>query len=223
MSERLWHEKTEFEGAAKLSDRLLRRSGALKRFPPNMVTAFGGVLVLPMYLAFRADLIVLGAALFTVSMVTDWLDGALARYQQRESELSTFDLKPGRSEWLKLGPTELGKKLDPVVDKLRYFAALFPLGWASLPHWLVWTSLGIAFALTFFREVVRLIWGIKPGANAVGKVKVYVEIGVIAFLVLHALGMPPELSVFLAATGLGLASLVTQGQSIRRQIKDRRP
>lgn len=220
---KLWHEKDEFEAAARMSNDVLRHSGAFARLPPNMVTIAGGVLVLPMLWAYLEGLVVLGTLLFTVSQLTDWIDGALARYQKREHEAGRLDLKAGRREWLRLGPTELGKKLDPVIDKCRYFAALLPLGWNLLPHALVACALGFAIALTFFREVVRLFWGLKPGANAVGKYKVYVEIGVIACLVFRPLWAPleiPAVVLFIAATALGGASLFTQAQSIRRQVKE---
>jgi len=220
---KFWHEKTEFEGAARMSDDMLRHSGAFARLPPNLVTIAGGVLVLPMLWAYLAGSVVLGTVLFTVSQLTDWIDGALARYQQREQAAGRLDLKPGRAEWLRLGPTELGKKLDPVIDKCRYFAVLLPLGWHLLPHALIWCALAFAAALTFFREVVRWLWGLKPGANAVGKYKVYVEIGVIACLVFRPLWTPldiPALALFVFATALGGGSLLTQAQSIRRQLRE---
>lgn len=219
---KLWHEKVEFEGAARMSNGMLKRFDAFSRLPPNLVTIAGGVLVLPMLWAYLNGFIVIGTILFTVSQLTDWIDGALARYQKHEHEAGRLDLRTGRQKWLRLGPTELGKKLDPIIDKFRYFAALLPLGWDILPRALVWCALGLAVALTFLREVVRWLWGLKPGANAVGKYKVYAEIGVIACLVFRtiwpSLAMP-ALFFFVAATALGGASLFTQGQSIRRQIK----
>lgn len=220
---KLWHEKDEFEAAARMSNDVLRHSGALARVPPNLVTLAGGALVLPMFWAYLEGFILFGTLLFTVSQLTDWIDGALARYQKREHEAGRLDLKASRREWLRLGPTELGKKLDPVIDKCRYFAALLPLGWNLLPHVLIWCALAFAASLTFFREVVRWLWGLKPGANAVGKYKVYVEIGVIACLVFRALWAPlgiPALVLFIAATALGGGSLFTQAQSIRRQVKE---
>jgi hypothetical protein len=76
------------------------------------------------------------------------------------------------------------------------------------------------------REVVRLVWGLKPGANRYGKFKVYAEIAVIAALAFR--GLTPRLDAcalvaFIAATALAAASLLAQGWSVRRSVKDRKP
>lgn len=224
---KLWHEKSEFGAAGRFSDRLLRRTGPFVLAPPNLVTLAGGLMAVPMCMAYLAGATWLALSLFVAGLLTDWLDGALARYQTRYLPgLVASDAERGRSEWLRLGPTELGKKIDPVVDKLRYFGALWPLGWHVLPHALLWVSLGLALTLTAFRPLVSWRWGLKPGANAVGKVKVYVEAAAIACLSFLAAGAPIRwlaLVLCVAATALGAASLVTQGQSILRQLKSRNP
>lgn len=204
-----WHEKTEFAGARRLTDGLLKRLGRLAWIPPNAVTIAGGLLVVPMAFAFTAQAYLLGTILFTASVLTDWLDGAMARYQVRRMTPALAASEAKVSEWWRFGPTEVGKKLDPVIDKARYFAALAPLGWDRLPQALFWTAAAIAVLLTFFREVVRWIWGLKPGANAYGKIKVYVEIGVIAFLLGWAVGLPstPTLAVPAFAAALALVKL----------------
>ncbi len=219
--DRLWHEREEFEDAARFSDDVLRQAGPFARIPPNILTLCGGLLTIPMIFAFRANAVLLGSILFTLCSLIDWLDGALARYQQRLADAGRLQIAL-RSEWIRLGPTELGKKMDPVFDKFRYYGALLPLGWHTLPHTLIWISIGVALALTVFRELVRLRWNIKAGANSYGKIKVYLEIGVIACLVFRTLGVPPELLIFLAATGLGATSFVSQGWSIHRQLKQNR-
>lgn len=224
---KLWHEKSEFGAAGRFSDRLLRRSGPFILTPPNLVTLAGALLAVPMCMAFLAGAHWLGLALFAAGLWTDWIDGALARYQTRYlPDLVASDVKRGRSEWIRLGPTELGKKIDPVVDKLRYFGALWPLGWDVLPHALLWASLGFALTLTAFRPLVSWRWGLKPGANAVGKMKVYAEAAAVLSLTALAAGAPIgwlALALCVLATALGAASLVTQGQSIRRQLKSRNP
>jgi phosphatidylglycerophosphate synthase len=219
-----WHEREEFEGAARVSDGMLRRLGFFARLPPNLVTLAGGILAVPMVVAFLRGRVAIGAILYSVSMLTDWIDGALARYQKRVMPPDEAAHQLTRNRWLRLGPTELGKVIDPVTDKIRYFAALFPLGWHILPHALIWTAFGLAAALTFFREVVRWIWGLKPGANAVGKYKVHVEVVVIACLVLQqdpwAPFFYPALILCLISTALGAGSFLTQGQSIRGQVRE---
>ena len=223
-----WYEKTEFDGAARFSDGVLRKAGVFARIPPNVVTLFGGFLVIPMIFAFAQQprLVALGAVLFAVSAVTDWLDGALARYQQRCHDAGRLDLRPHRRETFRLGPTELGKKIDPFIDKIRYFAALFPLGWHALPRSVIWAALFFALALTFGRVVVEWRWRLRPGANAWGKFKVYAEIAAIAFLVFLAAGYPCAtlaLIAFIVATALGGVSFATQTLSVLRQRKTRTP
>lgn len=221
-----WHESDEFETAGRVSDEVLKRSGPLSRVSPNLVTVAGTVLVVPMLWAFMSGRVLVGAILFTLSMMTDWCDGALARYQARVMTPSTLVAERARNPWVRRGPTDLGKILDPLADKIRYFAALYPLGWTRLPHWLVWTALGIAFTLTNYRKFVAWVYDLTPGANKIGKYKVYAEILVVAALVLEAgLDAPfeaPTLILALAATALGGASLLTQVVSVRKQIRERR-
>ncbi|MFA5853652.1 MAG: CDP-alcohol phosphatidyltransferase family protein [Patescibacteria group bacterium] len=219
-----WYERSEFEGAGRFSDGVLRQAGAFARVPPNVVTIIGGLLALPMIVAFLRGYIAWGAILFAISSLTDWLDGALARYQQRLHTAGRLDLRSHRTESLRLGPTEFGKKIDPFVDKIRYFAALLPLGWGVFPHAIIWLAIAFAFMLTFGRLLVEWRWGLKPGANAWGKFKVYGEILSITLLVFLAAGMAlemPALVVFSAATALGGVSFMTQTYSVLRQRKTR--
>ena len=220
-----WYEKSEFDGAAEISDGMLRQAGWLSRIPPNAVTLLGALLSCPMYFAFEANLVFWGAILFTISSIIDWLDGALARYQQRLHKAGRLDLRRHRSEWFQLGPTERGKMLDPFIDKFRYFAALVPLGRDALPHPLIWAAAGIAASLTALRALTEWKWRIQLGANLWGKFKVYGEILTISLLVFTAVGAPLEkaaFSMFVAATALGLVSLVTQGLSARRLRREQR-
>lgn len=219
-----WYETTEFESAARFSDGVLRQAGAFARIPPNVLTLSGGLLAIPMILAFQGHLVALGAILFTACSLIDWLDGALARYQQRCHAAGRLDLRSHRRETFRLGPTELGKKIDPFIDKIRYFAALFPLGWNALPHFVIWATLFFALALTFGRVVVEWRWRLMPGANAWGKFKVYAEIIAIALLVFLAAGLPCEVPAqiaCIAATALGGVSFLTQTLSVLRQRKTR--
>jgi phosphatidylglycerophosphate synthase len=219
-----WYERSEFEGAGRFSDGVLRQAGAFARVPPNIVTLAGGLLTIPMMFAFLRGFVVWGAVLFTISSLTDWLDGALARYQARLHAAGRLDLHAHRAETLRLGPTELGKKIDPFIDKIRYFAALLPLGWNALPHPLIWLALAFAALLTFGRIYVERRWELKPGANAWGKFKVYGEILTISLLVFAATGAPLgryAMLLFSVATTLGFISLFTQSLSVRRQLLER--
>jgi phosphatidylglycerophosphate synthase len=219
-----WYERNEFKGAGRFSDGVLRQAGAFARVPPNVVTIIGGLLTLPMIVTFLRGYIAWGAVLFAISSLTDWLDGALARYQLRLHDAGRLDLRTHRTESLRLGPTELGKMIDPFIDKIRYFAALLPLGWGFFPHVLIWLAVAFAFMLTFGRVFVEWRWGLKPGANAWGKFKVYGEILSIALLVFLGNGVilaVPALIIFSAATALGGVSFITQAYSVLRQRKTR--
>lgn len=104
-------------------------------------------------------------AIFLVAAGTDWLDGYLAR------KLNQI--------------TELGKFLDPLVDKFLVLApllALIQLG--QVPAWGVFLILA--------RELVIAGWRVNPnltgstsiqGANIWGKLKTVSQIGAIALLI----------------------------------------
>jgi CDP-diacylglycerol--glycerol-3-phosphate 3-phosphatidyltransferase len=110
-----------------------------------------------------ADWIVLG--LFLLGAGTDWVDGYLARKLDQV--------------------TELGKFLDPLVDKLLVFAPLLALvERGQVPAWGVFLILA--------RELTIAGWRVTPGlqssteisgANFWGKLKTVSQIGAIALLI----------------------------------------
>lgn len=99
--------------------------------------------------------------LFLVSVNTDWVDGYLARSRKQE--------------------TELGRRLDPLADKLLLLATFVPMYWLArtmpfrtpvgtfgLPWWVVAIVLGREVSMTWFREyalrrgvVIGSIWPAK--------------------------------------------------------------
>ncbi len=104
-----------------------------------------------------------GVGLFLLAASTDWLDGYLAR---RLNQV-----------------TELGKFLDPLVDKLLVLSPLLILvQWQWVPAW------GVAIILA--RELVVAGWRVSPtlsgqsisGANWWGKSKTVTQIVAIAIL-----------------------------------------
>ncbi len=216
-----WYEKKEFSLAARCADWTLDRCGPFARLPPNLVTLFGALLIVPMLAAWWRGNAALGGACFALSLLTDAVDGALARHQFRRWK-EKVDSGKGRSVWLRLGPTEFGTKFDPIVDKLRYFPAIIVLGHGLLPAWSIACAAAFALLLTFLREAVRLTWGLKSSANAVGKIKVYTEAGAIACLIVRAAWSPAAwaaLALFVAATLLAAGSLIAHGSSVRRQVR----
>ncbi len=99
-------------------------------------------------------------AIFLVAALTDWLDGYLARKLNQISDL--------------------GKFLDPLVDKLLVLApllALIELG--QIPAWGVFLILGRELAIAGWRVNQTTI----TGANIWGKLKTVSQIIAIALLI----------------------------------------
>jgi len=132
----------------------------------------------------------LALGIFVVTAATDWLDGYLAR------KLNQI--------------TELGKFLDPLVDKLLVIAPLLALvELHQVPAWGVFLIIG--------REIAIAGWRVNPslsnsnqisGANIWGKLKTVTQIGAIALLITP---LPPlwsniALIVFWVAVALTLIS-----------------
>lgn len=135
---------------------------------PNWVT-FSRLLALPVLLYYLQNPTAanrwLSLAVFLVAAMTDWLDGYLAR------KLNAV--------------TELGKFLDPLVDKLLVLAALLILiELKQIPAWGVFLILA--------RELTIAGWRVTPsltgstaivGANLWGKLKTVSQIVAIAMLI----------------------------------------
>src|SRR5687767_2251227 len=78
----------------------------------------------------------LGAAIFGLASLTDWLDGYLARRRKQV--------------------TALGQLMDPLADKLLITAALVSLVQMDLaPAWMVAVVLGREFAITVLRSLAH--------------------------------------------------------------------
>src|SRR5678810_249311 len=76
----------------------------------------------------------LGAAIFGIASITDWLDGYLARRRRQV--------------------TWLGQVLDPIADKLLTSAAFISLVQLGLaPAWMVALIIGREFAITGLRSL----------------------------------------------------------------------
>ncbi len=107
----------------------------------------------------------LALSIFIIASVTDWLDGYLARKLNQV--------------------TELGKFLDPLVDKLLVLAPLLALiQLQQIPAWSVF--------IIFGRELAIAGWRVNPnltgsstisGANIWGKLKTVTQIVAISLLI----------------------------------------
>lgn len=160
---------------------------------PNWVT-LSRLLVLPilLYCLHNPTLTTrwLGLAIFLFAAGTDWLDGYLARKLNQVSEL--------------------GKFLDPLVDKLLVLAPLLSLiDLGQVPAWGVFLILA--------RELTIAGWRVTPsltgntdvvGANFWGKLKTVSQIAAIALLIapLPISWKIPSLVVFWLSVALTLIS-----------------
>jgi CDP-diacylglycerol--glycerol-3-phosphate 3-phosphatidyltransferase len=123
-----------------------------------LVTKFEGRLILGV----RMELV--GAAIFGLASLTDWLDGYLAR---RRKQVTT-----------------LGQLMDPLADKLLITAALLSLVQMDLaPAWMVLVILGREFAVTVLRGVAYSR-GVVIAASPLGKLKMVSQVVAILFLIL---------------------------------------
>jgi CDP-diacylglycerol--glycerol-3-phosphate 3-phosphatidyltransferase len=105
-----------------------------------------------------------GAAIFSVAALTDWLDGFLAR---RQKQVTTF-----------------GQLMDPLADKLLITAALISLVQMELaPAWMVAIILGRELGVTVMRSLAYSR-GVTIPASSLGKVKMMSQVIAILLLIL---------------------------------------
>lgn len=107
---------------------------------------------------------ILGALIFAVASLTDWLDGYLARRRQQV--------------------TGLGQWMDPMADKLLVTAAFVSLVYLDLAKaWMVTVILGREFYVTVLRSIVHAR-GLSLPASPLGKVKMVAQVAAILILIL---------------------------------------
>ncbi|MGI0492459.1 CDP-diacylglycerol--glycerol-3-phosphate 3-phosphatidyltransferase [Alkalinema pantanalense CENA528] len=135
--------------------------------------------------------------IFVLVSGTDWLDGYLAR---RLNQV-----------------TDLGKFLDPLVDKLLVLAPLMSLvELGQIPAWGVFLILARELTIAGWRVNPSLQTGSVPGANLWGKVKTVVQMIAIALLIapLPTAYQPLGILIFWVSVGLtwisGLIYLLPQ-------------
>src|ERR687887_2838555 len=92
---------------------------------------------------------IVGAAIFGLASLTDWLDGYLAR---RRKQITPF-----------------GQVIDPLADKLLTLAAFVSLVQMDLaPAWMVSVIIGREFAVTAWRSIAYAR-GVAIPASSLGK------------------------------------------------------
>ena len=115
---------------------------------------------------------IVGAAIFGLASITDWVDGYLAR---RRKQI-----------------TMLGQVIDPLADKLLISAALISLVENQLaPAWAVVIIIGREFAVTGLRSVAA-VEGVVISASKMGKFKMLAQVVTVALLIGSSVaGRPP--------------------------------
>jgi CDP-diacylglycerol--glycerol-3-phosphate 3-phosphatidyltransferase len=138
----------------------------------------------------------LGAAIFGLASLTDWLDGFLAR---RRGQV-----------------TGIGQWMDPLADKLLVTAALISLvQLGRAPAWIVAVILGREFSVTVLRSMIHARGQSLP-ASPLGKVKMAAQVVAILLLILapsmDGLFVLGQIALWLAA----IAALVSAVDYWRR-------
>ena len=115
---------------------------------------------------------IVGAAIFGLASLTDWLDGYLARRRKQV--------------------TALGQVIDPLADKLLISAALISLVQLDLATaWMVAIIIGREFAVTGLRSLAYARGVVIP-ASPLGKIKMVAEVVAILALILSQVGTNGE-------------------------------
>jgi CDP-diacylglycerol--glycerol-3-phosphate 3-phosphatidyltransferase len=123
-----------------------------------LLTKFEGHLILGVRKEF------VGAAIFGLASLTDWLDGYLARRRKQV--------------------TPLGQFMDPLADKLLITAALVSLVQMDLAQsWMVVVILGREIAVTVLRSLAQSR-GVGIPASPLGKFKMVSQVTAILLLIL---------------------------------------
>jgi CDP-diacylglycerol--glycerol-3-phosphate 3-phosphatidyltransferase len=129
-----------------------------------------------------------GAAIFAVASVTDWLDGYLAR---RRKQITAF-----------------GQVIDPSADKLLTCAALISLvrmEYASA--WMVTVIIGREFAVTALRQLAYAR-GVAMPASPLGKIKMVAQVvAILALILAHGGGAPRQPLFLIGQAGLWVVLL----------------
>jgi len=113
---------------------------------------------------------IVGAVIFAIASITDWLDGYLARRRRQV--------------------TWLGQMLDPIADKLLTSAAFISLVQLDLAQaWMVALIIGREFAITALRSLAHTK-GITIPASPLGKIKMVSQVTAILLLIVGGGPLP---------------------------------
>jgi len=140
-----------------------------------------------------------GAAIFALASMTDWLDGYLARRRRQV--------------------TWLGQMLDPIADKLLTSAAFISLVQLNLaPAWMVAMIIGREFAVTGLRSLAHTR-GFTLAASPLGKTKMASQVVAILLLLLGWGPLPMLAPIGYAALWMVLLAAVVSAVDYYRRFQ----
>ena len=142
---------------------------------------------------------IVGAAIFAVASLTDWLDGYLARRRRQV--------------------TWLGQMMDPIADKLltsAAFISLVQLG--AAPAWMVALIIGREIAITGLRSLAHTK-GVTIPASRLGKIKMASQVTAILLLILGWGPLPWLAPAGQAALWLVMAAAVVSAVDYYRRFQ----
>ena len=148
-----------------------------------------------------------GAVIFGVASLTDWLDGYLARRRKQV--------------------TALGQVIDPLADKLLISAALISLVQMGLaPAWMVVVIISREIAVTGLRNLAYSR-GLAMPASGLGKLKMASQVTAILLLILGWERVPALLVLGQAAMWVvlitALVSAIDYYQGFQKAMLERDP
>jgi len=157
-----------------------------------LLTKFEGRLIFGV----RKELV--GAAIFGIASLTDFLDGYLAR---RRKQITT-----------------LGQLMDPFADKLLITAALISLVQLDLaPAWMAVVIIGREFAVTILRGIAHGK-GVVIAASPLGKVKMVAEVVAILGLILGQDHLQQFYVIGIVALWIALVTATVSGVDYYRRF-----
>ena len=143
---------------------------------------------------------IVGAAIFGLGSITDWLDGYLAR---RRQQITTF-----------------GQVIDPLADKLLTSAALISLVQLDLAQsWMVAVIIGREFAVTTLRSLAYAR-GVAMPASPLGKIKMVAQVVAILALILAHRQMWPFYWIGQAALWVVVITALVSAADYFRRFND---
>lgn len=223
---KFWKRAAKWQGRRfKETDHLALRvlGSAARRVTANHLTLIGLACCVPMMYFYLTDRYLVASLLLIASALTDWFDGALANAQQGDRPVMTYEQEMRLTILQRInyrGVTHLGKWVDPGVDKVRFFGALYPLGWGVVSTWLIISLTCVALCLMLVRPAKRWLNMGDGTSTRWGKIKAWSEYAALALLVFYPVSKVLLDLIFIVALLLGLSSLgshLLAGYFVRRK------